>query len=950
MKKIFSAFIFLFYVTLGSAFSQYYVTGQDPASLKWKQIKTEHFKIIFPESFSGEAIRYANLLEKSYLNVLSLYPETRVKIPVIIHNYSMQSNGYVSWAPKRIELYPLPGQKNDPGDPSQLLIMHEVTHVAQMSSLNRGFTRAMSYLLGEQAIGLAAASLPSWSLEGDAVYAETLFSNSGRGRSLSFMQGARTLALSEQGMYDYSKMLFGSYRDFTPDHYVFGYAMMNYLRSHEPGFWEKNMAYTGRNSYKILPLNIMLRKELNLNKNKLFSITFDSLKYSWSEAERDYHFNKYGVLNHDKDGEYENYNSPFLTQKGDVVALKTSLSKPQHFVLIDTISHTEKTLLTPGYIQPSVFSYSSYRVVWAENHPDPRWENRDYSVIKTLDINSGKARQLTFRTRFTSPAISPDGESIVAVNTTPELKSSLVVLYASSGVVKDEISAPEDVLLQRPEWGSDNNTIIAVSLSDDGEGVLRYDLSQKRWEYLIDPSHTNITEAKLSGDNLLLLLQDKNAENVYCKLSDGSLKQITHSRFGISSFSNSPDNLLFSDYSGDGLNVSLSSINTSYDSTNHLSLNSLLFHSKDSLITSSTESDSYSIIPYKPVGHLFRFHSWAPLYFNIDELVNDPESVKPGFTLLSQNDLSTFISSIGYEYSEGIHTFHTDFTYQGLYPIIKAGISYGKPYLFKTSDNTTSDSDLMNVTNVNLDISLPLSFSYSKFNQFVMPAIYINYEAVSFHTIETLHYKNTFITSRIYFSNTFRKAYRDIYPRWGQIIDIHAKFALWENGVYQPLRGFRSVFFLPGILRNHSTMIRLGYETQLPLRKGLFGNQNSFPRGYDGMVSSELSSLSFDYTLPIFYPDLSAGSILYLKRIRGVGYYDLSSSNGTYYYDENKYYSNKKYFSSMGGELMADFYVLRFPYEISAGFRTGYITPAYKPFVEGVFSVNIYGTTLGRNR
>jgi len=949
MKKFLSAFIFLFYITMGSAFSQYYVTGQDPASLKWKQIKTEHFNIIFPESFSGEAVYYANLLEKSYINALSLYPETRVKIPVIIHNYSMQSNGYVSWAPKRIELYPLPGQKNDPGDPSQLLIIHEVTHVAQMSSLNRGFTRVMSYLLGEQAIGLTAASLPAWSLEGDAVYAETLFSNSGRGRSLSFMQGAKTLALSKQGMYDYSKMLFGSYRDFTPDHYVFGFAMMNYLRTHEPGFWEKNMAYTGRNSFKILPLNIMLRKELSLNKNKLYNITFDSLKYTWGEAERDYNFIKYDVLNNDKDGEYENYNSPFLTQKG-IIALKTSLSKPQHFVLIDTLSHSEKTLLTPGYIQPSFFSYSNGIAVWAESHPDPRWENRDYSVIKTLDTNNGKARQLTFRTRFTAPAISPDGESIVAVNTSPELKTSLVVIDASSGIVINEIPAPENTFLQRPEWGTDNSTIIVVSLSNDGEGVLCYDLSQKRWEYLIDPSHNNITEAKSSGDKLFILLQDKNADNIYCKSPDGSLKQMTHSRFGICSFSNYGDNLLFSDYSRDGLNVSLTSINTLNDSLSSQSLNTLSSQFKDSLNTTAAELNSYQIIPYKPIGHLFRFHSWAPLYFNIDEMVNDPESVKPGFTLLSQNDLSTFISSIGYEYSEGIHTLHADFTYQGLYPKIKAGISYGKPNLFKTSDNTLSASDLLYVTNMNLDVSLPLSFSYSKFNQFVMPAIYINHEDISFYSGEPLHNKTTFITSRVYFSNTFRKAYRDIYSRWGQIIDIQAKFALWEKGVYQPLRGFRSVFFLPGILRNHSTMIRLGYETQLPIKQGLFGNMNSFPRGYDGMVSSELSSLSFDYTLPIFYPDLSAGSILYLKRIRGVGYYDLTSSNGTYYYAEDKYYSNKKYFSSMGGELMADFYVLRFPYEISAGFRAGYITPAYKPFVEGVFSVNIYGTTLGRNR
>src|ERR1700690_2139998 len=96
--------ILLFSVQAVSA--QYYETGQDPASIKWMQIKTGRFTVIYPEQYSKEGLIYAKSFEESYSKQLSLFPEIKFKIPVLIHNFTVQSNGYVSWAPRRIELYP----------------------------------------------------------------------------------------------------------------------------------------------------------------------------------------------------------------------------------------------------------------------------------------------------------------------------------------------------------------------------------------------------------------------------------------------------------------------------------------------------------------------------------------------------------------------------------------------------------------------------------------------------------------------------------------------------------------------------------------------------------------------------------------------------------------------------------------------------------------------------
>ncbi|MGD0342191.1 MAG: hypothetical protein ABSA76_10875 [Bacteroidales bacterium] len=76
--------------------AQYYDTGQDPASIKWKQIKTKLFTVIYPESYGMEGVKFAKSLDDSYSKLTSLYPERKFRIPVIIHNYTTFSNGYVA--------------------------------------------------------------------------------------------------------------------------------------------------------------------------------------------------------------------------------------------------------------------------------------------------------------------------------------------------------------------------------------------------------------------------------------------------------------------------------------------------------------------------------------------------------------------------------------------------------------------------------------------------------------------------------------------------------------------------------------------------------------------------------------------------------------------------------------------------------------------------------------
>src|SRR5690554_5263230 len=81
--------------------AQYFQTGEDPARIRWSQIRTGPFQIIYPQGIDSLAFRYAWLLEHTAPEVLSSLGVSSPSIPVVLHPYNTNSNGVVSWAPKR---------------------------------------------------------------------------------------------------------------------------------------------------------------------------------------------------------------------------------------------------------------------------------------------------------------------------------------------------------------------------------------------------------------------------------------------------------------------------------------------------------------------------------------------------------------------------------------------------------------------------------------------------------------------------------------------------------------------------------------------------------------------------------------------------------------------------------------------------------------------------------
>jgi len=249
------AFIIIFLALLPeSANSQYFDLGTDPASVKWKKIRTENFTVIFPESFSQHAQYISNGFEHIYLpecNSLKAYPK---RFPVIIHNQAVHSNAFTPYAPRRIEFLTVGPQDNYAQDWIDQLIVHEFRHAVQYASVNTGFTRAMFYLFGQQAVpAVIGLIVPLWFIEGDATVIETTASGSGRGRLPSFEMKLKAQFI-EKGIYNYEKAVHGSFKDYIPNRYELGYQLVGRARVEFGEYlWADVMNTVGRYPFMVVP-------------------------------------------------------------------------------------------------------------------------------------------------------------------------------------------------------------------------------------------------------------------------------------------------------------------------------------------------------------------------------------------------------------------------------------------------------------------------------------------------------------------------------------------------------------------------------------------------------------------------------------------------------------------------------------------------------------------------
>lgn len=937
--KLFRKILFLACLLVPSlAQAQFFVTGDDPERLKWSYIDTDNFRVIYPVESDSLARKYAFKLEQYKIPVSRstgyIAGEGDGKLmPAILHTYNA-ANGSVAWAPKRMDLYTLPSAYDpDPMPWSTMLAVHEGRHVTQMQFGMTGNQKPFGYVFGQMWNILVSLVYPGlYGIEGDAVIAETALTQSGRGRTADFLNYYRVAF--DQGDYrTWDKWQFGSQEHFTPDHYALGYMTLGgarYLYEY-PMLMKDGYNMASKKILNLSPFITLIKEKSGKKKFKkdIFVEICDTMQGIWSrDAMARAPFIPMEAVT-EEPRLYTNYSNT-ITHGNSIYTIKRGYLDSPKLIRIDVCGDEHFVTHLPHEV--SNLRIHDGKLYWSEEKPDERWSMKSDSRIRYIDLLEKKKytvaenRKLLF-----NPSFSKD-----RMASTRYFTEGGSALYIDG----DTYMAPDSLQLVESAWI--DGIIYVTAVSDNGFGIYSFDGSA--WKGVLDPQPVKITDFKSKGDELTFICDRTSVNELYhFNPTNCDLHQKTSTKYGAADYAYSEDGkyLYFSSPTLKGMQMfrtpvdSLIDRKVDYTERYRYVIADCLAEQERQLAleagaTETVDRDIHVKISepkrYRKAAHMFNIHSWAPLYVNVDNIMNMSyeyifQAASLGASAIMQNSLSTGVGEFGYsahkdpyDRSKWRHSGHFKFTYSGLYPVIEAKIDFNDrgARQFNTVLVRQGDAASVSMSSREMDSPyfegrlttyIPFNFSSGGWYKGIIPKLSYTITNDMFSTraavlenpgaVEGFQYpanppfigvtegKNSF---RHYLSGSLR-AYTSlavpnsaVYPRWGIGAEIGANKSFNTGRIISPM-GYAYLYgFVPGFTREQG--IRLSVMHQQKLDKGsIFGQPmvSVMPRGlastamlasYMSIMNPSITKFSADYAIPIYIGDISiGGGFIYIKRL-----------------------------------------------------------------------------------
>lgn len=955
-KFIFLILILFFFHIPASA--QFYLPGTNPASVRWNFIESPNYKVIYPAGLDSLARIYALNLEKYRIPVsrtVGYVPGemTSVRMPAVLHAFNAMSNGSVAWAPKRMDLYTSPSAYYPEPIPwSDMLAVHESRHVAQLQFGLSHWFRPFKYVFGEMFCGLLAGLYPNdWLLEGDAVVAETGLSMSGRGRTADFLNYYR-IAFDNGDFRNFDKWAHGSYRYYAPNHYAFGYMLLSGMRYlyDVPDISGQMFRHFARRPFDFAPNRHVVRQLTGTG----FYEAADSVMmlYSgiWAEdMESRAPFLPYTKLGR-MQGNYTEYTGN-LAVGDNVYSLKESFRKSRRLTMTDNDGQERNVGMFGGTTGRLRYSPALEKIIFSETVPDVRWSQKYNSVIRSVNPDNGRKRNITVSGRIFNPFPFPDDGRIAAAEYSDDGRSRLVIIDGESGKIRSVIPVPDTLQLVEPAVLG--NTIYASCISGSGYGIYSTDLSDSGsgWTERLSPSPVMISNLDIYGSRLIFSSDRTGTKELYAlDTVDGKVYRKTSTKYGAADFTFSDDGkYLFCSMEGiDGKNL----VRISTDSLLNEEVD---FHERYRYVIADRLSEqerelaekSLSAQPqdpatqpeisapkrYRKIPNGFNIHSWAPFYFNYDNLSD--MSFDKFYNVLSlgasgffQNNLGTLYGNLGYsahkdpyDKSRWRHSGHLNLTYSGLYPVFEARIDfndrasrtsaitkyfYGGQHLMTTM---TSSADRQPYVSGKFSVYVPFNFSSGGWSRGLIPQISYTVSndvfdkgaymaAVSYDNATQEIVTNTVgkddgdkvirqvLSASLRYYTILNQAHSEIYPDFGIGLESGAFFNPGLTDIVTSSAYLYAYGYLPGITGTQGIKLTALYRRQLFMDKVMFASEgvNMLPRGL-GSENSLMSytashrsvvKLSADYAIPFYLGDFRIGHLFYFKRAVLTPHFDIA--------------------------------------------------------------------------
>lgn len=997
---------------------QFVINGGTPASTRWMQVKGDRYKVIYPQGADSLAKRYLWLLEQNSSAVmLGLGGIKPAGIPVVLYNGTANSNGMVVWAPKRMELFTLPMRPSYPVRWEEQLAVHESRHVGQMTHFTKGIYKLGTVLIGQQAPSLGVGIYPSrWMLEGDAVVAETELTNSGRGRNAEFMEYYRA-AFLEGDIRRWERWKQGSYKYYTPNLYAMGYLINSTIRYSTGKYAYAGEVFDGfvKKFYTPFARDVSYEKSVGKGPRLFFRQGREMMTGIWQEelAAR-------GTITEpqeqllERGKEYQEYFSPVSVGKDSVLYIKYSYNNAALLVLV---SGGKEEVIRGFSASASGFRCHGDHIYFTENISSSRWSNYAFGTLFRFNWRaaleeSGTAgergmKRLSGRKYYKSPDLSVAGDTVMVVEFFPQGGSALALLDARSGEVVQKIGAPDGGQITESVFLG--NYIYALAVTGRGLGLFRMPEGQGEWESVvgeqaasIEDLHCAVVEDETGGRaRVLYFVSDiDGVRNIYMfNPVEGELRRLTNSRYGATAPHIAEGNLYYSSLELGGrfpVRIALADVRESnsafeprmegnslvgnyrYRVADELSAQArealaekgLLAPQEEMLRRNGTSIVNYSVSEeeyaesveaqrYSRLGNLFRFHSWAPVYYNVDRIMEFDfdkiyEVASLGATAYSQNTLGTAVTMLGYSYHKGLHAGHFKFKYTGWYPAFQIGadVNAAERYNVRVVRDSSGVKRVVQEASgalVELDALayLPMSFNSHGWQRGLVPQVRVEYDNNGYYDTAKGKYLNGgTITPALQFYVMRDMAHSGIFPKYGFGGVARWRFSFNGGENFGDVSSLYLYGYLPGLAPNHG--VKLSMSTQHHNADGknyYLGNLVDMPRGYDEDFYSENYFMgTFDYAFPIYLGDTHVWRLAYLKRMQVIPFADYAV--GKFAAGRNGKAGNSALYSC-GTSVLVDFAPFSIGLECSIGVRYSYNgnnggLPGKGSAVHFLFSTSLY--------